>query len=50
MSCAKALGTTRAGVIQTTFAEETETDLLGEQTVLCGGVSALIASALFPFV
>jgi len=36
------LGTTRAGVLETTFAEETETDLFGEQTVLCGGVSALI--------
>ena len=33
---------TRAGVIETTFAEETETDLFGEQAVLCGGVSALI--------
>jgi ketol-acid reductoisomerase len=36
------LGTTRAGVIETTFAEETETDLFGEQAVLCGGVTALI--------
>ena len=36
---AKALGVTRAGVIQTTFAEETETDLFGEQAVLCGGVT-----------
>jgi len=42
LSYAKALGVTRAGVIQTTFAEETETDLFGEQTVLCGGVSALV--------
>ena len=42
MSYAKGLGLTRAGVIETTFAEETETDLFGEQTVLCGGVSALI--------
>ncbi len=42
MSYAKGLGVTRAGVIETTFAEETETDLFGEQTVLCGGVSALI--------
>ena len=33
---------TRAGVIETTFAEETETDLFGEQAVLCGGVSALV--------
>ena len=38
----KALGVMRAGVIETTFAEETETDLFGEQTVLCGGVSALV--------
>ena len=38
----KAIGATRAGVIETTFAEETETDLFGEQTVLCGGVSALL--------
>ena len=37
-----ALGCTRAGVLETTFAEETETDLFGEQTVLCGGVSALV--------
>jgi ketol-acid reductoisomerase len=36
------LGCTRAGVIETTFSEETETDLFGEQSVLCGGVSALI--------
>jgi ketol-acid reductoisomerase len=42
MSYAKALGVTRAGVIETTFSEETETDLFGEQAVLCGGVSALI--------
>lgn len=42
LSYAKALGATRAGVIETTFGEETETDLFGEQTVLCGGVSALI--------
>ena len=45
LSYAKALGVTRAGVIETTFAEETETDLFGEQTVLCGGVSALIKAA-----
>jgi len=38
----KGVGCTRAGVIETTFEEETETDLFGEQTVLCGGVSALI--------
>ncbi|MBI3176723.1 MAG: ketol-acid reductoisomerase [Chloroflexi bacterium] len=45
LSYAKALGLTRAGVIETTFAEETETDLFGEQVVLCGGVSALVKSA-----
>ncbi|MGH3470100.1 MAG: ketol-acid reductoisomerase, partial [Thermocrispum sp.] len=44
LSYAKAIGGARAGVIKTTFAEETETDLFGEQTVLCGGVSALIQS------
>lgn len=42
LAYAKGLGVTRAGVIETTFAEETETDLFGEQAVLCGGVSALI--------
>jgi ketol-acid reductoisomerase len=42
LSYACAIGVTRAGVIQTTFAEETETDLFGEQAVLCGGVSALV--------
>jgi ketol-acid reductoisomerase len=42
LSYAKALGATRAGVIETSFGEETETDLFGEQAVLCGGVSALI--------
>ena len=41
LSYAKGIGVTRAGVIETTFAEETETDLFGEQAVLCGGVSAL---------
>jgi ketol-acid reductoisomerase len=39
------IGGTRAGVIETTFTEETETDLFGEQAVLCGGVSALVESA-----
>jgi len=39
---AKAIGCTRAGVLETTFREETETDLFGEQAVLCGGTSALI--------
>ncbi len=42
LAYAKALGCTRAGVLDTTFAEETETDLFGEQAVLCGGVSALV--------
>ena len=42
LSYGKAIGVTRAGVIETTFAEETETDLFGEQAVLCGGVSALV--------
>jgi ketol-acid reductoisomerase len=42
LAYAKGIGCTRAGVIRTTFAEETETDLFGEQAVLCGGVSALI--------
>src|SRR5437763_9350228 len=42
LSYAKGIGVARAGVIETTFAEETETDLFGEQAVLCGGVSALI--------
>ena len=42
LSYAKAIGGTRAGVIETTFKEETETDLFGEQAVLCGGTSELI--------
>src|SRR5881296_3427678 len=42
LAWAKGIGATRAGVIQTTFREETETDLFGEQTVLCGGATALI--------
>ena len=42
VSYAHAMGGTRAGVLKTTFAEETETDLFGEQAVLCGGVSALV--------
>jgi ketol-acid reductoisomerase len=45
LAYAKAIGCTRAGVIETTFSEETETDLFGEQVVLCGGVSALVESA-----
>lgn len=44
LAWAKAIGCTRAGVIETTFREETETDLFGEQAVLCGGVSALIGA------
>ena len=40
-----ALGSTRAGVLETTFKEETETDLFGEQALLCGGVSALVKAA-----
>ncbi len=42
LSYAKAIGGTRAGVIATTFTEETETDLFGEQAVLCGGLTALV--------
>ncbi len=42
LAYARGIGATRAGVIETTFKEETETDLFGEQTVLCGGVTALI--------
>jgi len=45
LAYAKGIGGTRAGVIQTTFAEETETDLFGEQAVLCGGVSELVKAA-----
>ncbi|HTD17059.1 MAG TPA: ketol-acid reductoisomerase, partial [Chthoniobacterales bacterium] len=39
---AKGIGATRAGVLETSFKEETETDLFGEQTVLCGGLTALV--------
>jgi ketol-acid reductoisomerase len=42
LAYAKGIGSTRAGVFQTTFAEETETDLFGEQAVLCGGASSLV--------
>ena len=42
LAYARGIGGTRAGVIETTFAEETETDLFGEQVVLCGGVTALV--------
>ncbi|MCY4018525.1 MAG: ketol-acid reductoisomerase [Chloroflexi bacterium] len=45
LAYAKAIGCTRAGVIETTFKEETETDLFGEQVVLCGGVTALIRAS-----
>ncbi len=44
LAWAKGIGSTRAGVLQTTFKEETETDLFGEQAVLCGGASALVQS------
>jgi len=44
LAYAKGIGATRAGVIETTFKEETETDLFGEQCVLCGGVSELVKS------
>lgn len=45
LAYAKGIGATRAGVLLTTFKEETETDLFGEQTVLCGGISALMETA-----
>lgn len=45
LAYAKGIGCTRAGVIETTFTEETETDLFGEQVILCGGVSELIKAA-----
>ncbi|CCH67390.1 Ketol-acid reductoisomerase [Richelia intracellularis HH01] len=45
MAYAKGIGGTRAGILETTFREETETDLFGEQAVLCGGLSALIKAA-----
>ena len=45
MAYAKGIGCTRAGVIETTFQEETETDLFGEQVVLCGGMTELIRAA-----
>src|ERR1700735_5682402 len=46
LSYAKGIGCTRAGVLQTTFTEETETDLFGEQAVLCGGTRALVKAGL----
>ncbi len=45
LAYAKGIGCSRAGIIETTFAEETETDLFGEQTVLCGGISSMIKTA-----
>ena len=45
LAYARGLGSTRAGVLETTFAEEIETDLFGEQALLCGGVSALVKAA-----
>ena len=45
LAYAKGIGGTRAGVIETTFKEETETDLFGEQTVLCGGITSLMKNA-----
>jgi ketol-acid reductoisomerase len=45
LAYAKGIGCTRAGVLDTTFKEETETDLFGEQTVLCGGVAELVKTA-----
>ena len=45
LAYAKGIGCTRAGVLETTFKEETETDLFGEQAVLCGGVTALIKAS-----
>jgi ketol-acid reductoisomerase len=45
LAYAKGIGCTKAGVLETTFKDETETDLFGEQTVLCGGVTALIRTA-----
>jgi ketol-acid reductoisomerase len=45
LAYAKAIGATRAGVLETTFREETETDLFGEQVVLCGGLTELIMAS-----
>jgi ketol-acid reductoisomerase len=45
LAYARGLGSTRAGVLETSFKEETETDLFGEQSLLCGGVSALVKAA-----
>ena len=46
LSYARAIGSGRAGIIETTFAEETETDLFGEQAVLCGGLTALLKAGI----
>src|SRR5207237_10118939 len=48
LAYAKGIGGTKAGVIETTFRDETETDLFGEQAVLCGGISALIKAGFEP--
>ncbi|MEX0750645.1 MAG: ketol-acid reductoisomerase, partial [Dehalococcoidia bacterium] len=45
LAYAKGIGATRSGVLETTFKEETETDLFGEQSVLCGGVTSLVKKA-----
>ena len=45
LAYARGIGCAKAGVLETTFAEETETDLFGEQTVLCGGVTSLVKAA-----
>ncbi|NLC12160.1 MAG: ketol-acid reductoisomerase, partial [Firmicutes bacterium] len=45
LAYAKGIGSTKAGVLETTFVEETETDLFGEQVILCGGISALIKAS-----
>ena len=50
MAYAKGIGGTRAGILETTFREETETDLFGEQAVLCGGLSAMIKAGFEPLV
>lgn len=50
LAYAKGIGCTRAGVIETTFKEETETDLFGEQAVLCGGVSELVKAGFYTLV
>lgn len=48
LSYAKGIGATRVGVLETTFKEETETDLFGEQAVLCGGLTSMIEAGLKP--